>query len=122
VTCRTLLLLATFLLPACAPSSTAHSQNLDEVVGSWVGGEVLEHERPDSQVLVLAVRPDSSLYIAMIYEAGPRARLWTYDLDVVAVFAAGNYGVDVARTYHEIMSEHVLPAVITGPVEGGGQP
>ena len=73
---------AALLLTACAPHDTVDAQEASEVVGSWRGGEVLAYQRPDSQVTVFSMREDSSLFISLIYEVGPRARVWTYDIDV----------------------------------------
>jgi len=70
------------LLLVCAPGTSVNAQGLADVVGSWKGGEVLEFVRPDSQIVFFTVRPDSSLSLSMIYEVGPRARAWTYDIDV----------------------------------------
>jgi CubicO group peptidase (beta-lactamase class C family) len=70
------------LLSAYAPSTSVDVQGLADVVGSWKGGEVLEFVRPDSQIVFFSVRSDSSLSLSMIYEVGPRARAWTYDIDV----------------------------------------
>jgi CubicO group peptidase (beta-lactamase class C family) len=73
---------AVALLSACAPRVANGTQDSKEIIGSWIGGQVLEFDRRDSQVVLFSMRPDSSLYISMIYEVGPRARLWTYDIDV----------------------------------------
>jgi CubicO group peptidase (beta-lactamase class C family) len=70
------------LVAACGSGTTVRSQGLSEVAGSWTGGEVLQPARPDSQVVYFAVRPDSSLCLALIFEVGPRSRVWTYDIDV----------------------------------------
>jgi CubicO group peptidase (beta-lactamase class C family) len=70
------------LVTACSPHTRVDAQQASEVVGSWRGGEVLPYERPDSQVIFFSVREDSSLFIPLIYEVGPRARVWSYDIDV----------------------------------------
>jgi CubicO group peptidase (beta-lactamase class C family) len=79
---RLAIAIAAAALCACAPSAPVYAQELRDVVGSWKGGQILEIARPDSQVVFFSVRPDSSLSLSMIYEAGPRARVWTYEIDV----------------------------------------
>jgi len=73
---------ALLFLAGCARQPPQNPQELAEIVGSWTGGEVLPYPRPDSQVVYFSVRPDSSLALSMIYEVGPRSRVWTYDIDV----------------------------------------
>jgi CubicO group peptidase (beta-lactamase class C family) len=72
-------------------------QAVDEIAGAWVGGEVLPIERPDSQVNYFSLRPDGSLALSMIYEVGPRSRVWTHDIDVTyengAVSWAAHQGI-----------------------------
>ncbi len=76
---------ATFaLLTACEPEAVVYTQGLTEIAGSWTGGEVLAYAHPDSQVVFFSVRPDSTLCLSMICEVGPRARIWTYDIDVTS--------------------------------------
>ena len=76
------IVIAALLLTPCVAPSTTNAQGMSEVVGSWKGGEVLAHQRPDSQLIVFSIREDSSLFISLIYEVGPRARVWSYDIDV----------------------------------------
>jgi len=86
---------ALLFLVGCAPQTQGNPQEVAEIVGSWTGGEVLPYPRPDSQVVYFSVRPDSSLSLSMIYEVGPRSRVWTYDIDVT-------YGEGlVSWAYHE---------------------
>jgi hypothetical protein len=59
-----------------------HAQETGEIIGSWRGGEVLPYARPDTQVIVFSLREDGTLALSLIYEVGPRARVWTTDIDV----------------------------------------
>jgi CubicO group peptidase (beta-lactamase class C family) len=98
---QVLLLVGFHFLMACGAQQPLTSQELDEILGSWSGGEVLEQTRPDSQVVYFEERPDGSIVLSMIFELGPRSRVWTYDIDVT-------YGDGmVSWAYHE---GHLNPA------------
>jgi CubicO group peptidase (beta-lactamase class C family) len=70
------------LLTGCASADSVDAQETGEIIGSWRGGEVLPYARPDSQVIVFSLREDGTLALSLIYEVGPRARVWTTDIEV----------------------------------------
>ena len=43
---------------------------------------MLSFSRPPSEWRLFSWRPDSSLALSLIYEVGPRSRVWIYDIDV----------------------------------------
>lgn len=93
---RQLLLFVGFcFLWVSGPKPPLMSQEVDEILGSWSGGEVFEQTRPDSQAVYFAQRPDGSVVLKMIFELGPRSRVWTVDIDVT--YSEGT----VSWAYHE---------------------
>ena len=81
---KTWLILFTLLLciVGCNNRHTIHSPDLAEIVGCWKGRQLYRFDRPFSEWTFFSLRPDSSLALSMVYEIGPRSRVWTYDTDV----------------------------------------
>lgn len=78
------LLLFTLLLCVigCNMRHTKHSQDLAEIAGCWKGRQLYRFNRPFFEWTFFSLRPDSSLALSMVYEIGPRSRVWTYNTDV----------------------------------------
>ena len=69
-------------LIGCAPRKPASPHELLAIPGAWKATLTSQTARPDYQWHYFSVRPDSSLAISLIYEAGPRCRIWVMDDDV----------------------------------------
>ena len=81
---KTWLILFTLLLcvVGCNNRHTIHSPDLAEIAGCWKGRQLYRFDRPFSEWTFFSLRPDSSLALSIVYEIGPRSRVWTYDTDV----------------------------------------
>lgn len=67
---------------SCSERDTRNRRDLATLAGCWEVGQVSRLNRPPSEWRLFSWRPDSSLAQSMIYETGPRSRLWTTDIDV----------------------------------------
>jgi CubicO group peptidase (beta-lactamase class C family) len=76
------LLFILFLFANCAQHKKGDPPDLSAIIGSWKGRHISNVERPFSEINVFTLRPDSTLALSMIYELGPRSRVWTPDADV----------------------------------------
>ncbi len=84
----------------CVSQKTRNSQELLTIAGCWKGSHVSQIGRSDWQWNYFTLRPDSSLALSMIYEIGPRSRVWILDDEVTV-----NQG-RVHWDYHEgVLSE-----------------
>jgi CubicO group peptidase (beta-lactamase class C family) len=81
---RFILFLIVLCITGCNRQDTENPRDLDAIAGCWKGVQVLEYDRPYSQWNYFSWRPDSSLALSMIYEIGPRSRVWIFDIDVTA--------------------------------------
>ena len=66
----------------CAPRKPANTHELLAIPGAWKATLTAQTDRPDYLWYYVSVKPDSSLAISLIYEAGPRCRIWALDDDV----------------------------------------
>jgi CubicO group peptidase (beta-lactamase class C family) len=73
--------LATFLT-SCARQQPATREEIEAIVGSWNCRLVEPSDRPFSLITCFALRPDSSIACSMVFETGPRSRVWSPDADV----------------------------------------
>jgi CubicO group peptidase (beta-lactamase class C family) len=71
-----------FYIAGCNRNTPKHTHDLAEIAGCWKGGQVSKLNRPYSEWRLFSWRPDSSLALSMIYEIGPRSRVWSYDIEV----------------------------------------
>jgi len=84
----------------CVSQKPKNSQELVAVLGCWKGVHVSQLGGGVSQWNYFSLRRDSSLALSMIYETGPRSRVWILDDDVTV-----NDG-KVLWEYHEgVLSE-----------------
>lgn len=51
--------------------------------GCWVGG-LLMNDRltEDIELRLIKIKPDNTLVLSLIYELGPRSRVWKYDIEI----------------------------------------
>lgn len=61
-----------------------HSEKVmnSRLAGCWRGGMVRDGFVEENEVRLFSLRPDSSLAITIVYETGPRSRVWMYDIDI----------------------------------------
>ena len=67
----------------CAGKQARNTADLVRLVGSWKGRQIARFDRPFSERILFTTRPDSSLALSMIFEIGPRSRVWVTDADVI---------------------------------------
>ena len=79
-----LILLITILLcvASCRRQNTEDNKCATEIAGCWKGRQVYRFNRPFSEWTFFSLKPDSSLALSMVYEIGPRSRVWTYNTEV----------------------------------------
>ncbi len=77
-----ILLLIGLSINGCFRGNTQNTRDLTPLAGCWEVSHSSELQRPPSEWRLFSWRPDSSLSQSMIYEIGPRSRLWTMDSDV----------------------------------------
>jgi CubicO group peptidase (beta-lactamase class C family) len=66
----------------CAPREAGERQELVAVAGCWKGVHVSPIGRFECQWNYFSLRPDSSLALSLVYEIGPRSRVWSLNEDV----------------------------------------
>jgi hypothetical protein len=66
----------------CGVTLAAETGSNQDIIGSWKGGRIQEGAIVDVGLRLLSIRPDNSLALSMIYELGPRSRVWELDIDV----------------------------------------
>jgi len=54
------------------------SEGYEDIIGCLRGGLVSHTVRPDEEYRLFSLRPDGSLVMSLIYESGPRSRVWEY--------------------------------------------
>jgi CubicO group peptidase (beta-lactamase class C family) len=69
-------------ITGCSRENTLNTRDQTPLAGCWEVSHISELKRPPSEWRLFSWRPDSSLSQSMIYEIGPRSRLWTMDIDV----------------------------------------
>lgn len=80
---RALLVFAMVLLClGCDGRQAVNRDVLRDLVGCWKARHISKLDRPFSEVTLFAVRPDSSLCVSLVFETGPRSRVWLFDSDV----------------------------------------
>lgn len=84
---RILSLLFVFPLAAagCHHHPAGSLRDLAAMAGCWKVRLTAPFDRPDSERAFFIMRPDSSLALSMVYELGPRSRVWTVNADVEVV-------------------------------------
>jgi CubicO group peptidase (beta-lactamase class C family) len=78
----TILFLILLWIPGCSRQPRGNPRDLAEIAGCWKGRQIAKFDRPFSELLLFSLRPDGSLALSLIYEIGPRSRVWTLDADV----------------------------------------
>jgi hypothetical protein len=71
-------------ITGCSRHQPGNPQDLAEIAGCWKGRQIAKFDRPFSELILFSLRSDGSLALSMIYEIGPRSRVWTLDTDVDA--------------------------------------
>lgn len=74
-----------FLIIGSCLINLNYAQNgANELIGAWKGGLIRcdKVEDSDLQLRLLSKRDDDSIELSMIYELGPRSRVWSYDTDI----------------------------------------
>jgi len=66
----------------CSHARTPDTRQLAALEGCWEVGQVTRLNRPPSEWRLFSWTPDSSLAQSLIYEVGPRSRVWTTDVEV----------------------------------------
>lgn len=78
-----ILVLATILLClGCDGRQAVDREVLRDLAGCWKARQISKLDRPFSEVTLFTVRPDSSLSVSLVFETGPRSRVWLFDSDV----------------------------------------
>ncbi|MBM4159669.1 MAG: serine hydrolase [Ignavibacteria bacterium] len=67
---------------ACDGRRSTNTGDSVQIAGCWKGRQISRFDRPFSERILFTCRRDSSLALSMIYEIGPRSRVWTFDADV----------------------------------------
>lgn len=78
-----ILLFIFFYIAGCNRNTPKNTRDLAEIAGCWQGGQVSKLNRPYSEWRLFSWQPDSSLALTMIYEIGPRSRVWNFDIEVI---------------------------------------
>ena len=76
------LLLILLWITGCSRHQTANPRDLAEIAGCWRGRQIAKFDRPFSELILFSLRRDGSLALSLIYEVGPRSRVWAPDADV----------------------------------------
>jgi CubicO group peptidase (beta-lactamase class C family) len=85
----------------CKERQLKNTAELAQIAGCWEGGQTSPYDRPYLQRNYFSWRPDSSLALSMIYELGPRSRVWSFDIDVTVTDGK------IRWDYHEgVLSEN----------------
>ena len=66
----------------CHGNQPKNTGDLVPLAGSWKGRQIARFDRPFSELILFAWKPDSSLVQSLVFETGPRSRLWIGDEDV----------------------------------------
>ena len=66
----------------CSRPPTRNPQELAEIAGCWKGRQISRFDRPFSELILFSPGPDGSLALTLIYEIGPRSRVWALNSDV----------------------------------------
>jgi len=66
----------------CDGQQTENREVLKSIAGCWKGRQIARFDRPYSEQILFSLRPDGSLAQSMIYEIGPRSRVWILNSDV----------------------------------------
>ena len=75
-----------FLLPwifSCGQKKANNFQVNQKLEGCWVGGLLQNDSLTENiELRFIKVKPDSTLALRLIYELGPRSRVWEYDIEI----------------------------------------
>jgi CubicO group peptidase (beta-lactamase class C family) len=77
-----IVLIAVLTSSGCDGRQRKDAGDTTPIAGCWEGSVVQTSGRSYPQRNYFSWRPDSSLALSMIYELGPRSRVWTFDMDV----------------------------------------
>jgi CubicO group peptidase (beta-lactamase class C family) len=66
----------------CSRQPARNPQELAEIAGCWKGRQISRFDRPFSELLLFSLRSDGTLALSLIYEIGPRSRVWALNADV----------------------------------------
>ena len=76
-------LFISFLTLSCSEKEANNFLINQKLMGCWVGGLLKNGNfTEDIELRFLKVKPDSTLIIYLIYELGPRSRVWEYDTEI----------------------------------------
>ena len=72
-----------FGLCACGTKEANNVHLKQKLAGCWVGG-LMQNDKlsKDIELRFLKIKGDSTLTISLIYELGPRSRVWEYDIEI----------------------------------------
>jgi len=68
---------------SCGEKKPDNFQFSRKLEGCWVGG-LLQNDSltEDIELRFIKVKPDSTVVLSLIYELGPRSRVWEYDIEI----------------------------------------
>lgn len=76
-------ILLVLILNSCIEQRPNDLQEIRKLTGCWVGGLVQNGTlTTDIELRLLTLNPDSTLAITIIYELGPRSRVWEYNTEI----------------------------------------
>jgi CubicO group peptidase (beta-lactamase class C family) len=75
--------LVVWLLFSCSENTLNDSEMNQKLAGCWVGGLIRNDSlTEDVELRLIRLKPDSTLVLNLIYELGPRSRVWEYDVEI----------------------------------------
>jgi len=77
------LLSSIYILYSCNENPSNDPKMIEKIEGCWVGG-LLQNSTltKDIEIRLFSLNPDSTLAITMIYELGPRSRVWEFNTKI----------------------------------------
>lgn len=71
------------IILSCSEKRENNFQINQKLKGCWVGGLLQNGSfTEDVELRLLKIKPDSSLVVSLIYELGPRSRVWEYNIEI----------------------------------------